>query len=59
MKKIAQLVWTEPAICVGVITALTAAGAGVWDLPWLAFLAAGFGGLGSIFVRQNVTPLGK
>lgn len=57
MKKIAQLIWTEPAICVGVISALLAAASGVWDLPALAFGAAAFAALGSIFVRQNVTPV--
>lgn len=57
MKQIAYWIWTQPAIAVGVPTVVLAAAAGVWQEPWLAFAAAAFAGLGTVFTRNAVTPL--
>lgn len=57
MSKIIVKFWQEPAVFVGVGTVLFAAASGIWSQPWIGFGAAAFAGLGTILIRQNVTPV--
>lgn len=59
MKVIWNKVLNEPAAVFGSLVAVTAAAAGVWEEPWLAFAAAALAGVGAVFTRQNVTPIRK
>lgn len=56
MKRIAYLIWTQPAIAIGVPTVVLASAAGVWSIDWLAFAAAAFAGLGTVFTWNAVSP---
>lgn len=42
----------EPAIVWGSLTVIAASASGVWEAPALAFLAAAFAGLGTVFTRR-------
>ena len=55
MRVIWRRIINEPAIALAIPTVLFATAAGVWASPTLAFLAAASAGLGSVFVRSNVT----
>ena len=59
MKVIWGRILNEPAIAIGIPTVVSASAAGIWNEPWLAFAAAAWAALGTLFVRQNVTPLNK
>jgi len=57
MRKIWNMILTEPAIALGIPTVGFAAAAGIWSVDWLAFAAAFTAALGALFVRSNVAPV--
>ena len=59
MKVIWNRILNEPAIATGVPTVVFASAAGIWNEPWIAFVAAAWAAIGTLFTRQNVTPLNK
>ncbi len=57
MRKIWNMILTEPAIAIGIPIVGFATAAGVWSIDWLAFAAAFTAALGVLFVRYNVAPI--